>query len=261
MSVKISIIMSVYEEDNSILSKCIQSMLDQSFRDFEFIIVNDGITDKNAETLNFFKENDKRIILLKNAANIGLTKSLNKALNISQGDYIARIDSDDFCDRFRLEKQYNFLKENDDYVICGTRSEEIKGEARKEQRSRFLTTDESIRKSLVFMNPFIHSSIMLKRKIIKEVNGYNEEFRYSQDYQMVYRISKFGKMKNLDECLVFRNVSENQISEKRAAEQLYYSIRTRIDILKDNSYGIKEKSILLLYLFRSMLKMVYLKVR
>lgn len=257
----ISVLMSVYEEDNSILSKCIQSILNQTFKDFEFIIINDGITAKNRDVLSRFEKNDKRIKVVNNDTNIGLTKSLNKALGISCGKYIARIDSDDYCRKDRLQIQKEFLDQNEQYVICGSSSKEVSDGKIKEQRSRLVLNDNEIRKVMIYMNPFIHSSLMIRAEVLSNLGGYNESFRYAQDYQLIYQLSKFGMMKNLADCLVWRHVSTRQISNKNAVAQLLSSIRTRLIILKEFRYPLVLNLKLILYLFRSLLKLFYLKLK
>ena len=114
----ISVIMSVYN-DEKYLSKAVESILNQSYKDFEFIIVNDGSTDNSFEILEKYQQDDKRVILIEQD-NIGLTKSLNKAIDMACGKYIARMDSDDISLLTRFQKQIDFLEQNKDYALAGT---------------------------------------------------------------------------------------------------------------------------------------------
>jgi len=114
---KISVIMSVYNGEKY-LREAIESILNQTFRDFEFIIINDGSTDKTSEILSSY--NDPRIVIINNKRNIGLTKSLNKGLKMVKGEYIARQDADDVSLPERLERMVNFLDMNRDVGLLGS---------------------------------------------------------------------------------------------------------------------------------------------
>lgn len=105
--------MSTYNEENMLIRQAVESILNQTYSEFEFIIVLDN--PKNIEIANLIQEyasRDKRIVILKNEKNLGLVKSLNKALEISKGEYIMRMDADDISEKDRIEKEYKFLKEN-----------------------------------------------------------------------------------------------------------------------------------------------------
>ncbi|MDD2913253.1 MAG: glycosyltransferase family 2 protein, partial [Candidatus Pacebacteria bacterium] len=110
---KISIIMPVYNVE-TFLSEAIESVLNQTFYDFEFVIINDGSTDNSLEIIKNYEKKDSRIVLLDNKENLGITKSLNIGLNKARGEYIARMDGDDISEKERIEIQYDFLKKNRD---------------------------------------------------------------------------------------------------------------------------------------------------
>ena len=112
MEKKVSLLMSVYFEENDLLKRSIEAICAQTFDNFELLIVNDKSNEANSNLLNEFEKKDPRIKIIHNKENLGLTKSLNKAAGISQGSYLARIDSDDFCDPERLKTQVEFLDEN-----------------------------------------------------------------------------------------------------------------------------------------------------
>ena len=117
---KISVIMSIYSEKEEWIKESIDSILSQTFRDFEFIIINDNPKRKENENLLLeYSQKDNRIIVITNKENIGLTKSLNKGLSIAKGKYIARMDADDISFPTRFQKQIDFLDKNTEYVLCG----------------------------------------------------------------------------------------------------------------------------------------------
>lgn len=119
MKPDISVIMSVHNEER-FLGASIESILNETYKNFEFIIVDDKSTDNSLEIIKKYQKKDKRIRIIKNEENIGLTKSLNRALKLAKGEFIARQDASDISKKERLAEQINFLKENSDYSVVGT---------------------------------------------------------------------------------------------------------------------------------------------
>ena len=111
--------MSVYNA-SKFLNEAIESILNQTYKNFEFIIIDDGSTDNSTQIIEKYKKIDERIVFIENEKNVGLTKNLNKAIKLSTSDYIARMDADDISDVKRLEKQIKFLQENKDISIVGS---------------------------------------------------------------------------------------------------------------------------------------------
>jgi len=235
-SLKISIIMSVYNAEKY-LNQSISSILNQSYRDFEFIIVNDASTDNSLNIIKEFENEDNRIVLIDNDENIGLTKSLNKALKKLKGKYIARHDADDVSLPERLEKQYNFLENNEDIFLCGTDLININ---RKgviiNNKNTIITGQEKIKTLLQKKNCITHSSIMFRN------NGYfyREKFIYAQDYDFYLNLLSNGlKLDNLDEKLIlYRNVSNNITISKYNKQEMFAQtankfFKQRIKIGKD----------------------------
>lgn len=216
---KISVIMSVYN-GKKYLDESIQSILNQTFTDFEFIIVNDASTDKSLEIIKKYQKEDKRILSINNEENIGLTKSLNKALKKAKGSYIARQDVDDASLPERLEKQYIFLEKNKDIFLCGANRIDIdeKGDVLRD-KGTVIVGCEKIENVLKKKNCIVHSSIMFKN------NGflYRDKFRYSQDYDFYLNLLTKGlKLDNLEEKLLrYRNVSGSIGVSKKAKQDIF----------------------------------------
>src|SRR3989338_3332237 len=153
----ISVIMSVYNGELYVDST-IRSMLQQEqCPDFEFIIINDCSLDKTGEILEDWQKKDSRIVVLKNEKNLGLTKSLNKALAHATGTYIARIDADDIADSLRLSKQFAFMELNKDVALCGSFGWIIDADGHRIREKKFPTAYTEIKKKLLYNNQFIHS--------------------------------------------------------------------------------------------------------
>jgi glycosyltransferase involved in cell wall biosynthesis len=193
---KISAIMSVYNGEKY-LREAIESILNQTFTDFEFIIVNDGSTDNTLEIIQSY--DDERIKIINNEQNIGLTKSLNKALKVARGESIARQDADDISLPNRFDEQMKYLEGHPEVVLLGTNVYLI-DESGKTVGKRIVLTKPSI-KDLLKNNQFNHGSVMFKKKVINQLGGYNELIRYSQDYELWLRIAKSHVVGNLTQSL------------------------------------------------------------
>ena len=184
MSPKVSVIMSAFNAEKSI-EKSVQSILDQTFEDFEFLIVDDCSTDITSKILNRFS--DERIKLYKNKENIGLTKSLNFLINNSKTKFIVRQDADDYSHKRRIEEQYKILiDQNIDF--CVTRAQNIQNLKKIPGLSYFLP----YKAILKYKNPFIHGTLMIQKKVLLQIGMYDEEFVYAQDYKLFSDLIKSG---------------------------------------------------------------------
>ena len=221
MNTKISVIMSVYAEPVEWIEEAINSILNQTFKDFEFIIVNDNPRrEENKKLLNAYKSLDYRVVILENNENIGLTKSLNKAIEISKGKYIARMDADDISLPTRFEKQVDFLEKNVDYIVCGT---DIRffGEANFKFPSGMIRFgDEKIKAQLIRNTCFAHPTVMFRKESLLEKGiRYDETFIQAQDYKLWCDLSYFGKYQNINEILLNYRINNQQVSKKSGKSQ------------------------------------------
>lgn len=199
---RVSIVITTYKRPQ-FLRQAIESVLEQTFRDFELIIVNDDPEGDDAEKI-VLSYRDPRIVYIKNKKNIGGAKSLNKGLKIAKGDYIAILDDDDvWLSQDKLEKQVKFLDENPEYIIVGTSSIEVDKETGKEvwrYTGEFGT--ENVENYLLLKVPFAHSSILCQKDIMLRVGGYTEDLVWGKDIDLYLKIAKFGKFGFLPECFI-----------------------------------------------------------
>jgi len=195
-SPKISVIMSVYNGEKY-LRESVESILNQTFTSFEFIIVNDGSTDSSLDIIRSY--DDDRIRLIDNEQNIGLTKSLNKALRFAGGEYIARQDADDVSLPNRLERQVNYLEKHPEVAVLGTSVYLIDEDGKT--TTKVVALAGPTLKDLHKGNQFTHGSVMFKKDIVAELGGYNESLRYVQDYELWLRLAKKHHIGNLREPL------------------------------------------------------------
>lgn len=211
---KISVVMSVYNDEKN-LTTSVKSILNQSFKNFEFLIMDDGSTDSSFKLLNTFK--DSRIKLFRNKENIGLTKSLNKLIKSASGNIIARQDSDDVSIENRFEKQLDFLFKNK-LDMCTSRAF-VKGTKKSIPRYSYLFPVNQIIK---YKNPFIHGTLFIYRSVLESVGLYNEDYKYAQDYKLFLDLINKGiKFQIMPDRLYILN-TENNISVNHADEQKFY---------------------------------------
>ncbi len=215
----ISVVMSVYNGQRY-LRQAIDSILNQTYTDFEFIIIDDGSTDSTREIV--LSCNDRRIRFFENNENIGLTRSLNKGLQITRGRYVARMDADDISEPDRLDKQIAFLEDNPDCAVVGTFLKIIDENSNYVQTAHKPVGDSEIRKHLMSDNCIAHGSAMIRKSCLADVGFYDESIERSQDYDLFLRLSEKYKMANIPQCLyMWRDHSEN-ISVRHRNEQRHF---------------------------------------
>jgi hypothetical protein len=197
---QINVVMSVYNGEKY-LREAVDSILAQTFRDFEFIIIDDGSTDGTPAILESY--DDSRIGLVHNQENIGLTRSLNKGLALAQGKYVARMDADDVAMPHRFEKQVAFLEKYPGIGILGSSCQMIDTNGREQGLYQVPTSDLQIRWTSLLANPFWHPTVMMRRDVLIQ-NGlsYDEAFRTTQDYDLWMRMLKYTRGANLGEPLI-----------------------------------------------------------
>lgn len=223
---KISVVMSVYNGEKY-LREAVESVLNQSFKDFEFIIINDGSSDKSLEILKEFQQKDERIKLV-SRENKGLIYSLNEGVKMAQGEYIARMDVDDVSVPNRLEKQLKYAQDND-LAMCGTWAEGIDSLGNKVKNMDYPPTNISyIRKDIFLHNPFIHPSVMFRKDIFEKVGGYKDFYKYIEDYELWTRIVFKYKTGNIPEVLLKYRLHEDQITRKKRLTMLLKGIMIRV---------------------------------
>ncbi len=197
---KISIILPTYN-GSKYISKAIKSVIDQTFKDWELIIINDASTDNTEQTIKNASQNDRRIVYIKNDQNLRLQKTLNKGLSLAKGEYAARIDDDDvWTDAKKLETQVSFLDSNPEHLLVGTQFKTVDEDGKTIRELKLPTSDEDIRKAILSYNPFCHSTVMFRKKEILGLGGYSEDKRslHMEDYDLWLKVGAIGKFANLD---------------------------------------------------------------
>ena len=201
----VSVIMGAFNEE-TLISRAIDCILNQEFTNFEFIIVNDGSTDNTGKIIKSYT--DKRIILIEQE-NRGLTASLNEGLKIARGKYIARQDADDISYSQRFSKQVNFLEKFKAVVLLGTRAK-INFNSRSSLTP--IIQERDVKKLLKTHNIFVHASVMIRASAFRDIGLYDEKYKISQDYDAWLKLARVGEIAILENVLVERNVLPNSIT-------------------------------------------------
>lgn len=210
MNPTITVFMAAYNAAEYI-KESIQSVLDQTYEDFELLIVNDGSTDDTVSVINSFQ--DPRIRLLHNPENKGLTYTRNVSLTASRGTYIAILDSDDIAYPNRLKLQYEFFKNHPEVALCGGHGKIINQHGMEVGGEDLIvpTGIDEVSATLLFFNAYVNSTVMYKTEVFKSLNGY-QDYAPAEDYELFTRIAEHHAVGNLDEFLVRYRIHDNNTS-------------------------------------------------
>ena len=224
---KISVLLSTYNNEDTI-GESINSILNQQGIDLELLICDDGSTDSTYQILSNLEKKDNRLKIIQNVKNIGLTKSLNKLIAIAKGEIIARHDTDDLSMVGRIEKQVSLLV---DYNLdfCTTRAIKMNTKKKTPNLSFYFPPKLLIK----FKNPFIHGTLAIKKKVLRDVGGYNEKFIYAQDYDLFNRLINSNYNFDVIKKPLYILNTKNNISSLKKIEQSYYAECVRKNINPD----------------------------
>ena len=228
---KVSVIMVIFNEENYI-SSAIECILNQSFKDFEFLIIDDGSYDNSLNIIKKYAKQDKRIKISMNKQNIGLTKSLNYGIQLSKGEYIIRQDADDISLPKRIAIQLKFLEENSDYAFCG-----CNGIIKQNNQELLKCFEyEEIIDNLIKENCFAHPTIAIRKNILTQYGFYDENFQYGQDYELWCKLILYFhlKAKNLSEKLTIINMPQERLlmKDRKFLIQRKNAIKTKVKYLR-----------------------------
>jgi len=236
---KVTVLMSVYNGEK-FLRESIESILGQTFTNFEFIIVDDGSTDSSNEIIRSY--DDPRICLAENEKNIGLAKSLNKGIDLCRGKYIARMDADDISLSKRIEKQILFMDQNPTVGVCGSWVNYSRSGKKTVLRSP--SDPEEIKANLFFKNIIFHPTVIFRKELPSgDSVSYNENYLRSQDYELWARISHLSNISNIDEVLVEHRSHENAIYKTDREGQIKFADKVKTKQIQKLGINASEESI------------------
>ncbi len=241
--VKVSVLTAVYNTPEQYLREAIESILAQTYTDFEFVILNDASPDENVEKV-VKSYNDKRIRYYKNEQNLGISLSRNKLIDLADGEYLAVFDHDDISLPDRLQKQVEFLDSHPDVGVVGN-WHKITG--KKERVARYPTTDKEIKETLTVSCCICHSSSMIRKSVLTENNiRYENEYTPAEDYALWCRLLPKTKFANIPEVLfIYRNHEQNT-SHRQQDRMWNASVRIQNFVRRENPelWAVMEPQIL-----------------
>ncbi len=226
---KVSVILPAYNSARFI-RPAIESILAQTFTDFEFIIIDDYSKDNTWELIEEYARRDSRIVPLRNERNLNLANSLNKGIAAARGKYVVRMDHDDISMPPRIEKQVEFLEANPDVGILGSSIEIIDEQGEAIGLRKYNVTDESIRKNIFLYSPFCHPATVIRKDVLDKVGNYDHDLNPAEDYELYFRIGMCAKFANLEEILLrYRVVKGTSMTtgDTRKLERKTIAIRRR----------------------------------
>lgn len=240
----ISVVMAIYNEPIEWIRISIDSILNQTFNDFEFIIINDNPSrDENRKVLQEYSNRDSRVVIISNVENIGLTRSLNKGLEIAKGEFIARMDADDVSYPSRFEKQVEFLKKNPQVGVVGCNAYVINEKSEIISKINRPTEMDVLRYLSIFESPIYHPASFYRKIISNERVRYDETIKYSQDYALWISLLKICDISNIQDRLIQYRVTDLQISRAHHSLQQQYAFKNQMVALSDLGIILTEDDI------------------
>lgn len=240
---KVSVLMPVYNGEKY-LAKAVKSILEQSFRDFELLVVDDGSTDRSAQILRGFLK-DTRVSVIRNERNLGLIATLHKGLKACRAPLIARMDADDISHPQRLQLQVDYLNAHPEIEILGGAIRYIEMGV-KFRGFSFPLAHEAIKPAMLFFSPLPHPALMFRRDLVeRELFCFDDEFRHAEDYHLWSRLLNEVRSANLPQVLLDYRVHSSQVSSAQASPQYQAALSVRKSILNQARVDWTERDLML----------------
>lgn len=237
---RVTVLMAVYNGE-AYLRDAIDSVINQTFKDFEFLIIDDGSTDTSLKIIQSYS--DPRIKLVRNRRNMRIIYTLNRGLRLAKGDYIARMDADDIAFLDRLDKQVSFMDENPDIGISGTWTRIFANSKIISKTIAEPVSHEEIRCKLLFSNSFQHPSVIIRRAFLEKYDlRFDDKFLHVEDYELWVRASMKFRLANIPKVLLYYRYHGSQIGRRFEGEQINFGDKVRQEALRLNfSWELNEK--------------------
>jgi glycosyltransferase involved in cell wall biosynthesis len=228
----VSVLMSVHN-GAPLVAEAVASVLGQSDGDLELIVVDDGSTDATAELLAAVVDPRLR---WQHQVRTGLTRALNRALAVARGALVARLDADDVALPERLARQRAFLAAHPEVGLLGSAAREENPDGGPARIVQPPTVDAALRRALIRANPFVHSSVMVRRELLERAGGYDERLAVAQDYDLWMRLAGLTRLANLSDVLVVRRLGPQRVSVEREEDRLRTEARVRWRAVVSGAY-------------------------
>ena len=226
----VNVVMPVYNNEKY-LREAVESILAQTFRDFELIVVNDGSTDGSITVLEEYRQRDRRVVIHNHSKNQGIVAALNRGIRMGRSKYIARMDADDISLPNRLEVQSQFLNSHPNIGLVGSGARLINSTGRVIGYQSVVTGPLNLQWNLLFNNPLIHPSVILRREVLEKMSPYySAEFIGAEDYDLWTRMALSTQFENINTPLIKYRLhplsTTSALREHQLEAQLQISIRT-----------------------------------
>lgn len=231
----VSVVMSVFNAERFI-HKAIESILNQTLRNFEFIIINDASVDKTLQIIYEFKKKDKRIRLINNKKNLQMAKSLNLGVNQAKSDLIARMDQDDISLPNRLEVQYDFMKSHPNVAIVGNDVVIIDEDGRVTGKRIYPTTSNGLKKILFRYSAFAHPTVMFRKSAFQKLKGYNPEKYPCEDIDLWFRFGRNHEFASIPSFLLKYRISLASGSHHNLKKTEMMGLKIKVEAIKKYGY-------------------------
>jgi len=229
---RVSVLMAVHNGAPWVADAA-RSVLAQTLGDLELVVVDDGSTDATGDLLTGI---DDPRVRFERRTHAGLTRALNHGLGLARAALIARLDADDIALPERLARQVAFLDAHPEIGVVGSAAREINGDGREVRVVRPPEDDGSLRRALIRRNPLLHSTVMMRRRVVEAVAGYDVRFAVAQDYDLWIRLAAVTRLANLSEALVVRRLLPGRVSVVRDTERLRAEARARWRAVRAGTY-------------------------
>lgn len=228
--------MTVYNAER-FLGEAIESVLNQTFKDFELVILDDCSVDSSWQIIQKYAQQDERIVAIKNDTNLGGCENLNKGLKLLRGVYMARHDNDDWSFPDRLEKQFNYLEAHPEVGVVGGAIEIIDVAGKTIGKRTYNISDAEIRGKIFRYSPFAHPLVMIRKSALDKAGCfYDPVFAPADDYDMWFRIGKVAKLANLPDVLLKYRMVPGSITAGSTKKMEVTTLRVRHKYGKDDFY-------------------------
>lgn len=232
---KVSVIMAAYNSGKYI-EESILSILNQTLKDLELIIIDDCSTDNVPDLIKKYQVLDPRIIAIRNEKNLGSAKPMVIGIKLARADYVAMMDSDDVAYPNRLEIQYNFMEQNPNVALIGSGVELMNESGQILKRRIGLTDYDEIKFRILLRNPFIHPSTIYRRAIFEEMGGYDKKYENSEDYALFSAIAQKYKIAGVPQILLKYRMSPNSVTRLPKSRKIQLETSYRINEENINKY-------------------------
>lgn len=232
---QISVVMPAYNAERYI-ARAIESVLNQTFRNFELIIINDVSSDKTPSIIKEYQEKDSRVRMINNRKKGLIAGSLNKGIKLARADVIARMDADDVCYPRRLEVQYKLLMKKPEVAVVGANMTIVDEKGKIISKREYPTTSKQLKKVMFRYSPFAHPVVMYRKSVFKELGGYVENIFPCEDIDLWFKIGSKYEFASVSKPLLKYTLYSTSSSHKKVKDVELLGLKVKIDALKKHGY-------------------------